>query len=63
MAFQNYKPWLGVFGSEFAGLDDFRQILNSGESYQAIINTLIIAVSKIVLGLIVTLSNYGFAVK
>lgn len=53
MAFQNYKPWLGIFGSEFAGLDNFRQIFEFRESYQAIINTLIIAVSKIVLGLIV----------
>ncbi len=53
MAFQNYKPWLGIFGSEFAGLDNFRQIFEFRESYQAIINTLIIAVSKIILGLIV----------
>ncbi len=45
--------WLGIFGSEFAGLDNFRQIFEFRESYQAIINTLIIAVSKIVLGLIV----------
>lgn len=53
MAFQNYKPWLGIFGSEFVGMDNFRQIFEFRESYQAIINTLIIAVSKIVLGLIV----------
>lgn len=53
MAFQNYKPWLGIFGSEFVGLDNFRQIFEFKESYQVIFNTLIIAVSKIVLGLIV----------
>ena len=53
MAFQNYKPWLGIFGSEFVGLENFRQIFEFKESYQAIINTLIIAVSKIILGLIV----------
>lgn len=53
MAFQNYKPWLGISGSEFVGLENFRQIFAFKESYQAIINTLIIAVSKIVLGLIV----------
>lgn len=53
MAFQDYKPWLGITGSEFVGLDNFRQIFEFSESYQAIINTVIIAVSKIVLGLIV----------
>ena len=53
MAFQNYKPWLGITGSEFVGLDNFRQIFEFQESYQAIINTIIIATSKIVLGLIV----------
>ena len=53
MAFQNYKPWLGITGSEFVGLENFKQIFAFKESYQAIINTLIIAVSKIVMGLIV----------
>ncbi len=53
MAFQNYKPWLGILGSEFVGLENFKQIFAFQESYQAIINTLIIAVSKIVLSLIV----------
>ena len=53
MAFQDYKPWLGITGSQFVGMDNFRQIFEFKESYQAIINTLIIAVSKIILGLIV----------
>lgn len=53
MAFQNYKPWLGITGSEFVGWSNFKQIFVFKESYQAIINTLIIAVSKIILGLIV----------
>ena len=46
MAFQDYKPWLGITGSQFVGMDNFRQIFEFKESYQAIINTLIIAVSK-----------------
>lgn len=53
MAFQNYKPWLGITGSEFVGLENFRQIFAYDESKQVIINTIIIAVWKIVLGLIV----------
>lgn len=52
MAFQNYKPWLGITGSEFVGLDNFKRIFEFKESYQAIMNTFIIAVSKMVLGLI-----------
>lgn len=53
MAFQDYKPWLGIFGSEFVGLENFRRIFEFPESYQAIINTVIIAVWKIGIGLIV----------
>lgn len=53
MAFQNYKPWLGFSGSEWVGLENFKNIFQFQESYQAIINTVIIAVSKIVLGLVV----------
>lgn len=53
MAFQDYKPWVGILKSPFVGLDNFKQIFAFQESYQAIINTFIIAVWKIVLGLIV----------
>lgn len=53
MAFQNYKPWLGITGSEWIGLDNFVRIFQYEESTQAIINTLIIAVFKIVVGIIV----------
>ena len=53
MAFQNYKPWLGITKSAFIGWDNFRQIFEFSYSYQVIINTVIISVSKIVFGLIV----------
>ncbi|MBW4080014.1 sugar ABC transporter permease [Paenibacillus sp. S150] len=53
MAFQNYKPWLGITGSEWIGLDNFAMIFQYEESTQAIINTLIIAIFKIVVGIIV----------
>lgn len=53
MAFQNYKPWLGIRGSEFIGMENFKQIFVFKESYQAILNTLIIAVAKIICGLVV----------
>lgn len=53
MAFQDYKPWLGILGSDFVGLDNFRRIFDFPESYQAITNTIIIACWKIVLGIII----------
>ncbi len=53
MAFQDYKPWLGFFGSKFVGLQNFKDIFAFAESKQAIINTVIIAVSKMVCGLVV----------
>lgn len=56
MAFQDYKPWLGISGSQFVGMNQFKQIFMFKESYQAIINTLIIAVAKIIFGLIVPIA-------
>ncbi|MGN7165375.1 ABC transporter permease [Paenibacillus cellulositrophicus] len=53
MAFQNYKPWLGITGSDWIGLENFSRIFQYKESIQAIFNTLIIAVIKIVAGIIV----------
>ncbi|MEJ8304306.1 ABC transporter permease subunit [Saccharibacillus sacchari] len=53
MAFQDYKPWLGMTGSRWIGLDNFERIFQYEEATQAIVNTLIIAVIKIVVGIIV----------
>lgn len=53
IAFQNYKPWLGILHSEWIGLENFSRIFQYDESIQAIINTLIIAVIKIIAGIIV----------
>lgn len=53
MAFQNYKPWLGITGSDWIGLDNFSRIFQYEESTQAISNTLIIAICKIIIGIIV----------
>jgi len=53
MAFQDYKPWLGILGSEWVGLDNFAKIFEFEASVNAIRNTLIISTSKIVLGLVV----------
>lgn len=51
MAFQDYKPWLGLTGSEWVGLDQFRYLFERQDSLQVIWNTLIIAIFKMVLNL------------
>ncbi|WP_458126290.1 ABC transporter permease [Paenibacillus sp. Z3-2] len=53
MAFQNYKPWLGISGSEWVGLDNFRYLFEREDSLQVIWNTLIIAVLKLIFNLFV----------
>ena len=53
MAFQKYMPSKGIFGSEFVGLKNFRNLLMFKDVYQVIANTIIIAVWKIVLSIIV----------
>lgn len=53
IAFQDYKPWLGFSKSEFVGLEHFRYMFEYPDSRQVIINTIIISVSKIIVGLIV----------
>lgn len=53
MAFQNYKPWLGISGSEWVGLDNFRYLFEREDSVQVILNTLIIAILKMIFNLIV----------
>lgn len=53
MAFQNFKPWLGITGSPWVGLDNFHLIFTMKGSVQVIWNTLIISVLKIIFGLAV----------
>ena len=56
MAFQNFVPAKGVFASNFVGLKHFRNMLVFPEVKRAFYNTIIIAVSKIILGIIVPVS-------
>ena len=53
MAFQNYVPAKGFFGSEWVGLEHFKRMIEMPDSLQILKNTLIIAVSKMILGIIV----------
>lgn len=52
MAFQDFKPRLGIGGSKWVGLDNFRMLFDREDSMQVIWNTLIIAVLKMIFNLI-----------
>ena len=59
MAFQDFKPWLGIGGSAWVGWDNFRYLFERQDSVQVIWNTLIIASLKIVFNL---LAPFTFAI-
>ncbi|MEK3794709.1 ABC transporter permease subunit [Paenibacillus sp. FSL R7-0204] len=56
MAFQDYKPYLGMTGSKWVGLDQFKFLFEYPDSVQVIWNTLRISVLKLIFGLISTLT-------
>ena len=47
IAFQNYKPFLGMMGSEWIGLGNFTQFLSSPYFFEKMENTLTISVSTL----------------
>ncbi|CAM3288362.1 ABC transporter permease [Vagococcus fessus] len=53
MAFQDYIPAKGIFGSDWVGLEHFRYMFQLPDSKQIFLNTIIIAVGKLLLGMIV----------
>jgi len=53
MAFQNYVPAKGFFNSEWVGLEHFKRMIEMPDSLQILNNTLIIAIFKMILGIIV----------
>jgi putative aldouronate transport system permease protein len=56
MAFQDFNPGLGFFRSRWIGLENFKYLFIIGDSKQVIINTLVIAVGKMILNLLVPLA-------
>lgn len=55
MAFQNFLPAKGLTGSKWVGLDNFKFMFMLPDSRQIFVNTLVIAVSKMILNLLVPL--------
>ncbi len=47
MAFENYKPKLGLFGSQFVGLQNFRDFFDSIYAWRLIRNTLVISLLQL----------------
>ena len=56
MAFQDFVPAKGLFGSEFVGLKHFVYMVNLPDIGRVISNTLIIALGKIILGMILSIA-------
>lgn len=55
IAFVDYSPRAGIFGSEFVGLQHFKYLFSLKDVRSVIANTIIISVAKIVLNLVVPL--------
>lgn len=53
MAFQDFIPAKGLLGSTWVGLDNFKFMLSIPDGKQILINTLIIAIGKMILGTII----------
>ena len=55
MAFQKFKPKMGWFGSEWVGLDNFAYLMKLGDVWSIVGNTLVIAVGKLILNIVIPL--------
>ncbi|MDL2323977.1 ABC transporter permease subunit [Ruminococcaceae bacterium OttesenSCG-928-A16] len=53
MAFQNFSPAKGFFGSDFVGLANFRYAFKIPGFWQIVYNTLLISILKIILNIVV----------
>ncbi len=56
MAFENYNPGAGLWKSPFVGLENFEYLFSLGDAKRVIVNTIIIAGSKIILNILVPLT-------
>lgn len=53
IAFQDFIPGVPIFEQDWIGLDNFKFMLDIPDSKQVFINTIVIAVAKIIVGMIV----------
>lgn len=55
IAFQDYNPSQGIWGSEFVGFETFKYMFQLNDTFQVFYNTIFIAIMKIIGNLIVPL--------
>jgi ABC-type polysaccharide transport system, permease component len=55
MAFENFNPGRGIFGSEWVGLENFKYLFSLSDSWTIIFNTLFLSIMKIIGNLAVPL--------
>lgn len=53
MAFQDFNPGAGIWKSEFVGLENFKYMFEMKDVAQIFINTIVIAIGKLVLNVVV----------
>jgi putative aldouronate transport system permease protein len=53
MAFQDFNPGLGIFHSEFVGLENFKYMFQMKDVTQIFVNTVVIAVGKLLLNVLI----------
>ena len=56
MAFQNYKPHLGIFGSEWVGFEHFQRMLSDSLFHEAIRNTIGQSLYMLILGTVMPIA-------
>ena len=56
MAFQNFKAAKGIFGSEWVGFAQFERLFSNENFYKLIRNTIVIALGKIVIKMVVAVA-------
>lgn len=56
IAFENYNPGLGMWKSPLVGLENFEYLFSLGDAKRVIVNTVIIACSKVALNIVVPLA-------
>ncbi|MBQ8231379.1 MAG: sugar ABC transporter permease [Lachnospiraceae bacterium] len=56
MAFENFKPAKGIFGSDWVGFKQFERLFSNSDFYELIRNTLVISLGKLVIKLVVAVA-------
>ena len=56
MAFENFKPAKGIFGSDWVGFKQFERLFSNSDFYELIRNTIVISLGKLVIKLVVAVA-------